>query len=88
MADPRLFGEPNRAMVKLRWWRTWVKEPRHMMMRTCALCPRRIFSHWDLENLMGQHAGSFAGSNHCWGHGPFGTQWANVVYVELNLDQS
>ena len=52
MADPRLFGEPNRAMVKLRWWRTWVKEPRHMMMRTCALCPRLIFSHWDLENLM------------------------------------
>ena len=42
-ADPRLFGEPNRAMEKLRWWRTWVKEPRHMMAENLCIISALYF---------------------------------------------
>ena len=30
----RKVGEPNRAMKKLRWWWTWVKEPHHSESRS------------------------------------------------------
>ena len=86
MADPRLFGEPNRAMVKLRWWRTWVKEPRHMIAENlCTMSTLYLVSlgsgesHWNyalLSRSRGQ--GSPAGSDYCRGHVLFWPQWANV----------